>query len=175
MRLVGATLPSHIAGWINDVRTKRSVRDRLLHAEAMAERLIDVLGSVITVHETNRIVMFSDYLSRQIPVSCASNGFRTFRQALLDVEMTRLARLWDSPQWDRNSLQTVYWLTSDPELRAMCNAHVRDTYEPYPGCSHEWHTARQERRWRRLEAVFRIGVRGVLQPRICTRFEAAIG
>src|SRR3954463_6684942 len=74
-RLVGATLPSHIAGWINDVRTKRSVRDRLLHAEATAERLIDVLGSVITVHETNRIVMFSDYLSRQIPVSYAANAF----------------------------------------------------------------------------------------------------
>jgi hypothetical protein len=132
------------------VRKQFMPEERVAHVAAMIDRLIDLIGTVITVHETNRIVTFSDRLSRQIPTSYAANAFNEFQRALLDTEMTRLVRLWDRPAWSRNSLQTAYWLTVDGEFRAVCDDRLKNSWEPYEGYN-RWHMERQERAWRRLD------------------------
>lgn len=132
------------------VRNKFTPEERVTHVAEMVSRIIDLLGPVIAVHEANRIVSFSDKLSSQIPKSYAANAFHELQRALLDAEMTRLAKLWDRPSWSRNSLQTAYWLTVDADVRAICDRRVKEAWEPYDG-HNRWHVERQGRAWRRLD------------------------
>jgi hypothetical protein len=140
----------------NDARSRLSrplkeftPQQRFEHVTEMVDRLIDLMMPVITLHETNRIVAFSDRLSSQIPPSYAANAFIDFQGALLDAETARLVRLWDRPEWSRNSIQTAYWLTVDRDFRNLCDQHAKDVLGAM--FIDTWYEDRQARSWRRLD------------------------
>src|SRR5688572_30118559 len=95
--LPSSTLTNEVQSLLGSAQKEFTADQRVQHVEEMIERIIDLVGPVISLHETNRIVMFSEALSQQIPRSYAANAFRDFRRALLDSEMTKLVRLWDKP------------------------------------------------------------------------------
>src|SRR5262249_49641021 len=100
--------------------------DRVSLAKTRTEKVVEHFRHLITVHETNRIVLFSDILSRQIPASRAANAFNIFRDSLYRFEIVRLCTLWDGPGSDRESIPTVFALLDCRRVRRMI---AEDTYK----------------------------------------------
>ncbi len=95
---------------------RSDVPTRIKEAKRITSRLMDHTHYLLDIHENNRIVLFSDALSKQIPRSYAANAFNTFREALHQIEIVRLCALWDQAHIDNESIPTAYELIDHEDV-----------------------------------------------------------
>lgn len=88
--------------------------ERLEHAKRKIDKIIDHLPSLCSLVATNRIVVHSNYLSKQIPLSRAGVAFSEFQRSIRHFTILRLLTLWDAGGMDKISLPTVAKLLTDP-------------------------------------------------------------
>lgn len=88
--------------------------ERLRHAESSLKGTIEVAHFLLTLHETNKIVVMSDTISKQVRPSYAANTYNNFSRAMLEIELVKLCSLWDPPEQDAFTIPTVVSLISSP-------------------------------------------------------------
>lgn len=96
-----------------------SSKDRFETAKQRVSQLIDNLLQLLHIHETNRIIVFSDRLSSQIPTSHAASAFNIFTDSLYRHEVIRLATFWDKAARDRISIPTIRALVDHPSVEEL--------------------------------------------------------
>lgn len=102
--------------------------DRLAKAKRCADRLVDHLATLFTMHEANRIVVYSDTLAKQIPRSYAAHAFNQFQRSMHMFELVRLCALWDRPSVDRESIPTILALIDKAEIADTLAADTHRFY-----------------------------------------------
>jgi hypothetical protein len=96
---------------------RMETQKRIAEAKRLTERLVDHTQYLLDIHENNAIVLYSNILSKQVPVSHAANAFNVFREALHQIEVVRICALWDSPSGtERESIPTVIGLIDDQKV-----------------------------------------------------------
>src|SRR5688500_6134432 len=93
-------------------------------AQERLEKIAETLGSLIHLHENNRIIVYSKQLSDQIPRSLAFHAFHLFQHTMIRGEALKLCTLWDPAQKDRNSLPTIAALIDDADVLAEIAARA---------------------------------------------------
>jgi hypothetical protein len=96
--------------------------ERLAHAHGSLQGTSNVAHFLVRLHETNRIVLYSDTLSRQVPTSYAANAYNNFTRALLEIELVRLCSLWDPARQDAFSIPTVIDLIDGEVVECLARA-----------------------------------------------------
>lgn len=94
-----------------------STHERISLAKSKSDDLINRLLQVIPLHESNRLVTYTDTPSKQIPPSFAARAFNEFQGAMHLFELTRLCALWDTPGEHRVSIPTIAALLDDKQVR----------------------------------------------------------
>ncbi len=89
-----------------------------MDAAARIERLVDNFCHCIALNEANKIVVYSNVLSQQIPPSYAAHAFNVLQGSLHRFEILRLCTLWDTAAADRESIPSVVALIDSPEVLA---------------------------------------------------------
>jgi AbiU2 len=144
-------LPNEIRAFLGAVKDF-APEQRAEQAAGISLTLTQLVAQVISIRQANAIICYSDRLSSQIPTSYAGNAFRDFQRSMFEIELVRLVRLWDPPEWNRNCLQTVYWLTVDPVVRALCDTQARTGHGLDPDIPDRF-LEQEARRWRRLDKI----------------------
>ena len=99
-----------------------SAVQRIALAKERMNKVVDHMLHLLAIHESNRIVVFSDALSRQIPRSRAANAFNLFRDVVHRYELIRLCIVWDEQHADTESIPTVVALIDEREIvRALAH------------------------------------------------------
>lgn len=101
---------------------------RVEFAKKKTQKLVDHTIGLITLHETNRIVVYSPQLSSQIPQSFAANAFNSFQRSLYGFGLVRLSALWIAPRdndLDMESLPAVVDLIDRTDVLDILE---RETY-----------------------------------------------
>src|SRR4051812_21241103 len=91
-----------------------SADERLKYAERSLKGVSNVARFLVSLHETNKIAVYSDALAKQIPASHAANTYNNFTQSLHEIELVRLCSLWDPKKRDAFTIPTVSALIDDP-------------------------------------------------------------
>ncbi len=99
-------------GWPNNMTN----HERLVAAKTCAEAVLDHARQVLRVHESNRLLVFSDQIARQIPVSYGAHTFNDLQESQYKYEILRLCALWDNASSDRQSIPTIIKLIDDHEI-----------------------------------------------------------
>ena len=60
-----------------------SAEQRFTQARERLPKIVDNLAGLFHLHEANRIISYSDALSKQVPRSYAGNAFLVFQQTML--------------------------------------------------------------------------------------------
>ncbi len=107
-----------------------TVDERIQVARERLPQIVDNLLTLIHLHETNRIVCYSDTLASQIHRSYAGHHFKLFQHTMLKGEALRLCTLWDGISKHRMSLPTIAALIDDDavlnEVRVRATAITKD-------------------------------------------------
>jgi hypothetical protein len=108
--------------------------NRINIAEKRADKLIDHVCDLFTMHEANKIVVYSSTLSRQIPRSRAASAFNQMQRSMHLFELVRLCALWDPCRDDRESAPTVVELINTPEIiqKIVNDRHAKFADESFP-------------------------------------------
>jgi hypothetical protein len=93
-----------------------STADRISSAKRIVERVIDHLLYVLELHENNAIVLYSQTLASQIPISHAANAFIVCRNGLHQFEIVRLCALWDSADIQKENIPTLIELIDHTDV-----------------------------------------------------------
>jgi hypothetical protein len=104
---------------LKDVRKRikgLTIRERIGAAQAKIERIVDHLLYILELHENVEIVVYSQTLSSQIPLSYAANAFNVFRHGLHQFEIVRLCALWDGVDLAKENIPIVIELVDHPDL-----------------------------------------------------------
>jgi len=101
-----------------------AIEQRINLAKYKVKKLVDHLRHVIAIHESNKILVYSDALSKQIPQSYGAHTFNLLQDSQYRYELVRLCALWDASQPDRESIPTIVTLISDDDIR---KALVKET------------------------------------------------
>lgn len=78
--------------------------ESLVRLQSMSERLVTQVNALISLHESNRILVYSDRISGQVPRSYAAHTFNIISQASHFYEIARHCALWDKSSNDRESI-----------------------------------------------------------------------
>jgi membrane glycosyltransferase len=106
-------------------------QDRIAEAKRLTTCVVNHLQYLLDIHENNAIVLYSDTLSKQIPKSIAANAFNVVREAMHQIEIVRIAALWDNPQTiERESILIVIELIDDPKVLDALADQARADYPP---------------------------------------------
>lgn len=107
---------------------------RIEIAQQRANRLIDHVRDLASVHEANKIVVYSKTLSSQVPRSHAASAFNQMQRSMLMFELVRLCAMWDPCREDRESAPTIADLIDKPEIiqKIVDDRHDRYANEPLP-------------------------------------------
>lgn len=111
-----------MAKWIS----KLSPEERLTKAKDVLSKVADVIEFLLPLHETNKIVVLSDYISKQIGPSYAANSYNNFARSLLEIELVRLCSLWDKPEENAYTIRTIIDLIDDPSVIHLMSKGVAD-------------------------------------------------
>jgi hypothetical protein len=103
--------------------------ERVALAKSKSDDLINRLLQVVRLHESNRIVTYSDTLAKQIPASFAAHAFNEFQGAVHLFEITRLCALWDPPGQHRVSIPTVVELINEPRVLQSLDDETADWWK----------------------------------------------
>lgn len=87
-----------------------STEERLSHASQSIAGVNNVAQFLITLHETNQLVSYTDLLSKQVESSYAANAYQTFVRGLQEIELVRLCSLWDRGEQGAFSIPTIIGL-----------------------------------------------------------------
>ena len=111
-----------------------STEARIKIAETRADKLIDHVRDLYTMHEANKIVIYSKTLSSQIPRSRAALAFNQMQRSMHLFELIRLCALWDPCGDDRESAPTVVDLINTPEIirKIVDDRYAKFASEPFP-------------------------------------------
>jgi len=96
-----------------------SAEQRLSKAENKVEAMLDTAIDLVHLHASNRIICYSDQISRQIPRSDAGVTFRIISKALLQRELSGVCTFWDDCGQHRNSIPTVMALMDSDDVREL--------------------------------------------------------
>jgi hypothetical protein len=129
---------------------KMSRSERVGFAKCVVTPIVDHLLYVLALHANNAVVVYSDKLASQIPVSHAANAFNIFQASLHSFEIVRLCALWDRPSFDRESIPTVVELIDHREVIALLADDMRRHWTEQPFGSFRASTSDPE-----LEALHR--------------------
>ena len=131
-------------------------RARLDAAKALIGRVVDHVAHLVALHESNRQLVFSDVVAKQITRSHAANTFNLLRDSQIRYEIIRLCALWDPPSAERECISTIASLVDSAAVIELVEADARASRA---GVGHEIlgeHTAEEietiERYMRELEA-----------------------
>ena len=69
--------------------------------------LRDILLEIISLHEINKIFVYSDTISSQLGASYAAHAFTQMQQSLHSYEILKLAKLWDPAADDRVGIPSL--------------------------------------------------------------------
>lgn len=108
-----------------------SCDDRYKLARAKTKLLVSALISHHKIHANNRIIVYSDTLSKQIPRSHAANAFNSFQISSLHYEYIRLCSFWDSVDLDSFNILTVAALANDSGVKKLVYEDHFSHYENY--------------------------------------------
>lgn len=117
-----------MANWI----ARLSPAQRLQKAREKSSRLVDHITELVRVHESNRIVIYTDTLARQIPRSLAANAYNDFKNSLFYFEVIRLCALWDRCKEDRESIPTVITLLDDATVQSLVERRIENDWTTHP-------------------------------------------
>ncbi len=136
---------SNFNSWKNSL----SNEERLAIAEKKSAKLLDLGIELVYYHASNRVVAFTDVLSSQIPMSYAGHAFAIFQRGLFEIEVIKLARLWEKSDQHSFGIPTVWQLVRDHEFQSYVkNKHF--TLSSYGDNSREL-----DRRWARLNRLLK--------------------
>jgi len=122
--------------WISNL----SDLERIELAREKMSPLIDLIIDIVSLHESNRVIVYSDRLSKQIPSSYAAHAFNLFQWSSHAYELIRLCALWDKPAVNRESIPTVAALIDSPTIIASLAASIADDWPDDP----TWAAARSQ-------------------------------
>lgn len=105
-----------------------SAPERLKSARDRASRLVDHVSALFLMRESNRLVVSSPTLAKQIPRSFAANAFNQFQISMHLFEIVRLCALWDSYRDDRESIPAIVALIDKPEIIDLASNEVHSYY-----------------------------------------------
>lgn len=108
--------------------TALSPEERLTRALEKTSRLIDHMSEVIRLHESNRLLVYTDVLSGQIPISYAAHAFNELSRAQHFFEIARLCALWDPSDAHRDSIPTVFSLLNSDATKALLRQRIVDSW-----------------------------------------------
>ncbi|MEL7178392.1 MAG: hypothetical protein AAFN63_01035 [Pseudomonadota bacterium] len=103
-----------------------SDQERIERAKDLADRLVDHTRGLLALSENNKVVLYSDMLSSQIPRSFAANAFNDLQRSMQFYFLVRLSAIWDKASPDRESIPTVIALLGKPEV---ADWFVNETYQ----------------------------------------------
>ncbi len=112
------TPTSSAARWPGDL----SVDERLQQAKSKTELLVGHALQLMSIHEANRIAVYSDVLSSQIPRSRAAVAFNLFVEMSIKAGLIQLSAIWDDPAEAGENIRTVISLVNDPGVKAALHA-----------------------------------------------------
>jgi hypothetical protein len=95
---------------------KMDIPSRIQAAKDKTARVVEHLLYLVALHENNAIIVYSDKLSPQIPMSCAANAFNVFQSGIHQFEIVRLCALWDSVAEEKENIPTIIELIDDPGI-----------------------------------------------------------
>lgn len=95
---------------------KLTIEERVTFAKEKTKKLSEHILGVLALHETNKIIFYSDTLSKQIPNSYAAHAFNLFQRTMYDHELVLICALWDKKGLDKESIPTVIELINHPEI-----------------------------------------------------------
>ena len=113
--------------WFKDWVESLDTENRTKIAKDKSKKLVGHLQHVIALHESNKILVYSDVISKQIKRSYAANTFKLLIDSQLKYEILKLTSLWDSPEKNRESIPTVAALIDNDEVRK----HLRQEMESH--------------------------------------------
>jgi AbiU2 len=90
--------------------------ERIAHAKAKMEKVLDHFLYLLELHENNAIIVYSNTLSSQIPHSFAANAFNMFQRGMHQFEIVRLCALWDRVDIEKENIPTVIELIDDEAI-----------------------------------------------------------
>lgn len=120
------------------------------------EGIVPALLNHMRVHENTRWLVYSSYLSEQMPKSHAAHAFASLQISALHYEIIRLCTFWDPIDLDSRSIPTIVALADCPEVsRCVYDDH----YTHY-----ELHDKALAKTWgNKARRRLRDGIRGALE------------
>lgn len=106
--------------------------ERVHLARTKVSLLIDQITGLLALHEANRIIVYSDRLSAQVPKSYAAHAFNVFQRSSHSYELVRLCALWDRSDQNRESIPTVVALIDHPDVIAALAADIASAWPEEP-------------------------------------------
>lgn len=103
---------------------------RIKEAKKLIRILTDRIQISIELHAANEIIIYSNYLSGQIPKSYAGHAFSAFQDAQFNFEIISLIAIWEKPDINSVSIPTVVHLIDDEEVLSEL---VHRTFNAYAG------------------------------------------
>jgi hypothetical protein len=110
--------------WLRDL----TANERVKRAESKTNILIDRISNIINLNEQNKIIVHSDILSKQIPISYAANSFNLFQKSIQLYEIIRLCALWDCAAEDRVSIPTIVALIDDDDVMSILRQNTASNW-----------------------------------------------
>ncbi|MBY0612460.1 MAG: hypothetical protein K2P80_09770 [Beijerinckiaceae bacterium] len=109
-----------------DWLSKLTIDGRIKILKEKTEKLVDHLQFLLAIQESNRILVFSDLISKQIPQSLAINTFNMLQRSQYDYQLVRLCALWDKADINRESIPTVAALLDDAAVKRKLFAETEE-------------------------------------------------
>jgi hypothetical protein len=102
-----------------------TARERLDAAKALTRKVVGHATHLLALHESNRQLVFSDVVAKQVTRSHAANTFNLLRDSQFRYEVIRLCALWDPPSPERESISTIAALVNAPTVIELVAAEAR--------------------------------------------------
>jgi hypothetical protein len=113
---------------VNKWIVKLSTAERIELARAKMPSIVDQVTALLALHEANRIITYSDTLSKQVPRSRAAHAFNLFQRSSFAFELVRLCALWDKADQNRDSIPTIAALVDDPDVLSALGNDIRGAW-----------------------------------------------
>ncbi len=89
--------------WVDEL----SAAERAVLAVQRMNAVADQVDDLLYLHESNRILLYTDSVADKIPRSYAANTFNLVTECLFRYQVIRLCALWDTSSKDRASIPAV--------------------------------------------------------------------
>ncbi|MFM8607825.1 MAG: hypothetical protein ACKOBC_07675 [Hyphomicrobiales bacterium] len=105
---------------------------RVEKAKKIANKLVQLIVNIINIHESNRLLIYSDQITKQIPPSHAAHTFKLLQQSEFRMEVLSLYALWDKPSGDRFSIPTLISLVDNTGVIDALNNEQKEFWMAPP-------------------------------------------